>query len=382
MAASKKEKSFPQIAIVLGTRAELIKMAPVMRGLAKRGVAFLFIHTGQHGIDDLLSPLGVKKPDIVLEWTSDKRGRFGSQTAKALAWNVRNARKIGKILAQARPRVVVCHGDTMSTAAIATACKLYAPSAVLCHVEAGLRSHDLAEPFPEELSRRMTDLFSDVLFAPTSTAAANLSGVIYSGKKVFVTGNTNVDVLLENLPRARKMAVKLPKKPFVFAQMHRQENIRSRERCAAFVKLLGEIPAPVVLVFLENARKQFEKFGLMDKLYSAPNLLVNPNLPYLKFLKIFSNAACVVTDSGGQTEEAAVLKIPTVLFRKRNERQEAEQCGVAVRAGHDSAKALHFVKQALEKGEFYKRAKASKNPFGDGKAGARIAARLVMLAKG
>lgn len=235
------------IVIALGTRAELIKMAPVMRALTSRKVNYFFLHTGQHGIDDLLSPLGVKKPDVVLEWSASKRGRFGSATFAALLWNAKSTRRIGAVLRKLQPKVVVCHGDTMSTAAIAAACKLYAPCALIAHVEAGLRSHDLAEPFPEELSRRFVDLLSSILFAPTQTAANNLRGVIYSGKKVVVTGNTNVDVLLENLPRASKlkMPAGLPKGQFVFAQMHRQENIRSKERCEALVKLLKAIPAPV-----------------------------------------------------------------------------------------------------------------------------------------
>lgn len=367
------------LVIALGTRAELIKMAPVIRALDRRGISYFFLHTGQHAVDDLLAPLGVKRPDEVLEWPESKRGRFGSATFKALLWNAKSTRRIGHVLRRVQPKVVACHGDTMSTAAIAAASRLYAPSALIAHVEAGLRSHDLAEPFPEELSRRFTDLASKVLFAPTETAGRNLRGVLYLGKKVFVTGNTNVDVLLENLPRSRKVKAVLPAKPFVFAQIHRQENIRSRERCTAFADLLCAIPAPVVFVMLENAGKQFKKFGLLEKIYAAKNVSVRPNLPYLQFLKIFSSAACAVTDSGGQTEEAAVLKIPTVIFRKRNERPEAEECGVAVRVGCDAKKGLHFVVEALTKQDFYAQAKASKNPFGDGKAGERIAKELINL---
>lgn len=381
------------LVIALGTRAELIKMAPVMRALARKRVDYFFLHTGQHGISDLVAPLRVKKPDLSLEWAgggglggagSDGiRGRFGLETRRALLWSLRNARRIGVVLAKLRPAVVACHGDTMSTAAIAVAAKTYSRSSVLAHVEAGLRSNDLGEPFPEEFSRRLADLLSNALFAPTQGAAKNVSGALYRNKKVFVTGNTNVDVLLENLPRARKLAMPggIPKKGFVFAQMHRQENIRSRPRASAFVKLLAEIPAPVALVLLENTAKQFDKFGLMEEIKGAKNVLVKPNLPYLSFLKVFSNAACVVTDSGGQTEEAAVLKIPTVIFRKRNERPEAEECGVAVRVGFDEKKALHFVVDALTRQEFYARAKASANPFGDGKAGERIAVELIGLLK-
>ncbi len=369
------------LVIALGTRAELIKMAPVMRSLAGKKIQYHFLHTGQHKIGDLLEPLGVEEPDEILEWTDSLRGRFGSSTAQALAWNLGNTRRVGRVFARLRPKIIVCHGDTMSTAAIAVAAKARTGGALLAHVEAGLRSHDLKEPFPEEISRRVTDLLSDVLFAPTEKAAANLRGIIYRGKKIFVTGNTNVDVLLENLPRAEKLKVSLPSKPFVFAQMHRQENIRSRERTTAFVELLERIPVPVVFVFLENAAKQFEKFGLLSRIKNSKNIVVKPNLPYLTFLKIFSNSACVVTDSGGQTEEAAVLKIPTVVFRNKNERQEAEECGVAVRVGSDWKKALELVEEVLAKGYFYERAKKSNNPFGDGRAGERIAQELIRLLK-
>lgn len=372
-----------ELVIALGTRAELIKMAPVMRALQKEGLPYYFLHTGQHGIRDLIRPLVVKKPDEELECVESRsRGRFGSATVKALFWNLRSVHKIGKVLSRLRPKIVVCHGDTMSTAAIAVAAKRYSPSAVLCHVEAGLRSHDLREPFPEEVSRRLTDFLSDVLFVPTPQAANNLKGAAYRNKRIFVTGNTNVDVLLENLPKAKVLPDKLiPPKPFVFAQIHRQENIRSRERCSAFVDLLCRIPYPIVFVFLKNTWVEFSRYGLVKKIREARNIRVRPNLPYLVFLKVFSNAACVVTDSGGQTEEAAVLKIPTVIFRNRNERHEAEECGVAVRVGSDERKALHYVLEALQKKEFYLRAKRSKNPFGDGRAGERIARELAKLLK-
>lgn len=363
------------IMIVLGTRAELIKMAPVMRELQRRKMPYFFLHAGQHDIRDMIKQLNVKAPDLILEIPEVKRGRFEISTLKALLWNLGNFWRIRQAIKRLKPKLVLVHGDTMTTAAASLAAKSIGVNPpLLAHVEAGLRSGDVFEPFPEEISRRIADFCSDICFAPTERAAGNLRRHWYFGKKVYVTGNTNIDSLKLNLPVALKRSkIKLPPKPYAVAEMHRQENIKSRKRSTSFVEVLLNVPCPIIFTLFENTRRQLEKFGLLQKLRNAKHVRLHETLPYHDFLKLFANTACIITDAGGEIEEATVLRIPCIAFRKASERQEAEEAGVAVRVGSNAKLALEYINEALTKGAFYKRAKKARNPFGEGTASKQIA---------
>ncbi len=317
---------------VIGTRAELIKMAPVMWEFQNRNVPFFFLHTGQHDISDLVKLFKVKAPDLSLSKPKAKRGQFGTSILKAIYWNLKQLLALRAAIIEQKPKFVLCHGDTMTTtiAALATKSIFFPPK--LVHVEAGLRSGNILEPWPEELSRIVTDFLSDICFAPTEKAAKNLGALGFTGKKIFVTGNTNIDVLKLGLKLASTSKFKLPAKPYIFAQMHRQENISNKKRLEEFLKFITGLNKPVVFVYLENTRRQVEKFNLSHYI-KAKNLVVSDNLSYNDFMKVFSNASMVVTDSGGETEEATFLGIPTIVFRRFSEREEAEEVGVAVKYG-------------------------------------------------
>ncbi len=352
-------------------------MAPVMREFHERKLQYYYAHSGQHDVRDLCQSLGVRPPDLSLEIPQILRGRFGG-SIQALYWSIRTMWRLRRVFLDKKRvgdvKLVLVHGDTMTTATAALAARLILFHRPLVgHVEAGLRSGNLMEPYPEEASRRIADFCSDLFFAPTNKAAGNLIAEGVPKEKIFATGNTNVDVLMQNLPLAKKSGFKLPKTPYVFAQLHRQENIKSRQRFEAFVELLEKIPCKVMFVFLENARAQAKKFGFEQRILSAPNVVSTDNLPYHDFLRAFSNASCIVTDGGGEIEEACALKIPCIVFRHASERQEAEEAGCAVRIGHDAQKALSLVNEVLAKGDFYKRAAHSQNPFGDGRAAKKIA---------
>jgi UDP-N-acetylglucosamine 2-epimerase (non-hydrolysing) len=360
------------ILIVLGTRAELIKMAPVMKELNARKMKYFFLHTGQHGINDLAKELGVRKPDLVLSKPSSVRGGFGVSKLKALVWGAKIFFKTRKAIKRIRPKMVLVHGDTMSTALASFAAKSLLARPLLAHVEAGLRSGDLQEPFPEEISRRVADFFSDYWFAPTELARENLLREGKKKERVFVTGNTSMDLLHEKVGEAASSREKIPRKPFLYAQLHRQENIKSRERLQAFCHVLLNAPCKVVLVLVENTRAQMEKFGLLKPITSSPRIIVKPALPYTDFLKVFSNAACVLTDGGGEIEEACALQIPCIVFRVASERQEAEKAGCALRTGCNPVKALDAIEDALAKRGVFKKISSAKNPFGSGDAGKKI----------
>ncbi len=362
-------KKFP-VLITLGTRAELIKMAPVMRELQKQRIAYYYLHVGQHAVLDMISQLGIKKPDSILEISTEKRGRF-QKIVEAFIWGVKKFFLIRNEIMNVKPRLVICHGDTMTTSLVSVATKTIPNGPLLAHVEAGIRSGDYLEPFPEEIMRQVTDFFADVHFAPTSRAVKNLNNAWNIHKnKIFLTGNTNVDVLLHSLPIAlKKSNFHPPNKPYILAQMHRQENIKSRSRCTSFIETLIEIKKPVVFIYLENTSRQAKKFDLEEKLKSAKHITLVDNLAYFDFLKAFSKASAVFTDGGGETEEAATVDKPCIVFRLKTERQEAEESGAAVRVGADKKQALHYLNFALNRKFKFKH---NQMPFGDGNASKRI----------
>src|SRR3989338_8812366 len=176
------------ILICIGTGGELIKIAPVMRELQKIKIPYFFLNTGQHDLKEMIKQLEVKNPDkeFNILKKKEKRGRFQSLT-EALKWGFLNLRKTIK---KVNPKLVIVHGDTMTTGLTSLVIATL-PKIKLVHVEAGIRSHDLLEPYPEEIMRKVTDLFSNILLAPTEYSTKN----IRYKKKVYVTGNTNIDSL-------------------------------------------------------------------------------------------------------------------------------------------------------------------------------------------
>lgn len=366
-----------EVFITLGTRAELIKMAPVMRELAQQKIPYYYLHTGQHAVLDMVEQLRVKPPDSILEIPTEKRGRF-QRILQALWWGFKKFFLIRSEIKQIKPKIVINHGDTMTTALVAVAAKSILGGPKLAHVEAGIRSFDYSEPFPEEIMRQVTDFFADIHFAPTSRAVNNLQTSWNLHKnQIILTGNTNVDVLLQSLPIAwKKSKFVTPKARFVLAQMHRQENIKNRGRCTAFIETLIELRKPVVFIYLENTVRQARKFELEEKLKAAKHIKLVDNLAYFDFLKAFDKASAVFTDGGGETEEAATVDKPCVVFRMKTERQEAEESGAAVRVGADKEKALHYLNLALA-GKF--KFKKKQMPFGDGHAAQRIVASLKQM---
>ena len=346
------------IAIVLGTRAELIKMSPIIKELEKNKIKYVYIHTGQHNISDLLNELNLKNPDIILENPKIKRGRFSS-IVSAVLWNIKKFFLIRKHLKKIKPNLVLVHGDTMTTATATLSAKSL--GYLVGHVEAGIRSNNIKEPWPEELSRRITDKFADYLFAPTLMSYRYLKRK-YPNKKIFYTGNTNIDVLQENIKKIKKKK----SEDYVFVKLHRQENIKSKKRLREFIKLLNDIPFTKKLILTYNTKNQLKKYNLLDELNKVKNLEILDELSYLKFLSIFSNANVILTDGGGETEEASYLRIPCANFRDFSERKEATLLGFNIYT-RDIKKLKDYVIN-----NFNKKIQNIPCPFGDGKAAEKI----------
>jgi UDP-N-acetylglucosamine 2-epimerase (non-hydrolysing) len=257
-------------------------------------------------------------------------------------------------------------GDTNTVLAGALAAvKLGVP---VGHVEAGLRSYDSG--MPEEVNRVLVDHCSDFLFAPTAKSRQILLGEGVSDDKVFVTGNTVVDAVYQNLEIANRKGVvhscvEVDGEDYLLVTVHRQENVDSEKRFRGILEGLRmvhhESGIQVVYPIHPRAKKQLRVFGL-----APTGVLVIEPLDYLSFLQLESRAKLVLTDSGGVQEEACIVKVPCVTLRDNTERPETLEVGANVLAGTDPYEIVDKAKFMLSNGNGWA------NPFGDGRAATRI----------
>jgi len=351
--------------IILGTRPEIIKFSPIIREFERLGLDFFILHSGQHYSYNLdrvfFEQLGLPEARYNLDVGS---GSHGLQTGRMLIG-------IEDVLKRESPDVVLVQGDTNTTLAGALAAvKLHIP---VGHVEAGLRSYDRS--MPEEINRLLADHCSDLLFAPTEKSRRILLGEGISEDKIYVTGNTVVDALYQNLKLAegRRDVLKrlgLDEQGFFLVTVHRQENVDDKGRFSGILRgleLLNEsFGFPVVYPVHPRAEKMMKQFGLRPRGVR----LVEP-LDYLSFLMLESCARLVLTDSGGVQEETCILHVPCVTLRYNTERPETLEVGSNILAGTKPEVIVEKVKIMLN------RKRDWPNPFGDGKAGRRIVRILV-----
>lgn len=353
---NKMEKN---IVIVVGTRPEIIKMSPVIKRCQKRNIPFKIIHTGQHyslNMDSIFfKELDLPQPDFALE-AGQKASLQGDQTGLML-------KGIEKVLTELSVRQVVVQGDTNSVLAGALAAvKMGIP---VGHVEAGLRSYDRS--MPEEINRVIADQVSDYLYCPTPGAAANIAQEGGCTGKVFVTGNTIVDAVLEHekLAAQKSKILKtygLTAKKFLLVTVHRQENVDSVERFTDICEAIQAIDYPILYPIHPRSLKQAQKYGLLQNLPQQLQL-VEP-VGYLDFLQLEKEAALIVTDSGGLQEEACILNTPCLTLRENTERPETVTAGGNRLIGWRKERILAEVAEVLEHDSL----KNSHNPFGDGKS--------------
>ncbi len=351
-----------KIAVVLGTRPEIIKMAPVVRALEKQGIPFFILHTGQHYSYDLdrvfFEQLQLPAPAYNLEAGS---GSHAEQTARILV-------SVEKVLQKEKPDVVLVQGDTNSVLAGALASvKLHIK---VGHVEAGLRSYD--RTMPEEINRVVADHCADYLFAPTEKAQQILLSEGIPQNSVFVTGNTIVDAVSQNLELAKENnrileSLELEPQGYFLVTLHRQENVDDVKRYTSILRGLHQASidfnVPVIYPIHPRSRKRLAEFGIKaDKLR-----FINP-VDYFSFLQLERNARLILTDSGGVQEESCILKVPCVTLRDNTERPETLEAGSNVLAGTAAEKIVECARKMLGKPSDWH------NPFGDGHAGERIVA--------
>ena len=349
-----------KICITLGTRPEIIKMSPVIRACEERELDYFILHTGQHysyKMDRVFfEQLELPEAEYNLDVGS---GSHGEQTGKILIG-------VEKILQKEKPVIVLVEGDTNTVLAGALAATK--SHIKVGHVEAGLRSYD--RQMPEEINRVLTDHCSDFLFAPTEKARKILLGEGIPDAKIFVTGNTIVDAVYQNLSISEDRInplndLELVPEEYFLVTAHRQENVDVKERFEGIIEGLElvakEFGLPVVYPIHPRARKMMNHFGLKTN-----GIMFIEPLDYLSFLQLESKAKLVLTDSGGVQEETCILGVPCVTLRDNTERLETLEVGSNILAGTDSKKILDCTKLMLEGDNSWK------NLFGDGKAGKRI----------
>jgi UDP-N-acetylglucosamine 2-epimerase (non-hydrolysing) len=356
-----------KVLLAAGTRPEVIKLAPVLKALKKKsGVDARLCVTGQHRelLREALRAFGLR-PHVDLRLM-----RPGQTPAQVLE---RGRAALAPVLARERPDIVVVQGDT--TSALAAALAARAAGIPVAHVEAGLRSHDLRHPWPEEGNRMRIDAVSQLWFAPTETARKNLLKEGRGPAWLSVTGNTAVDALRWALRRARPPG-NLPKQKLVVVTLHRRESfgkplkgLMSAIASAAKARpewtwVLPVHPNPAV----RRAAKA---------LANLPTVRLVAPLGYLEFVGLMKRAEFLVTDSGGIQEEAPTLKKAVLVVRRRTERGELIGRGGKLIGNSGSRLKMELLKWTAGK----RPAAPKRNPFGDGRAGERIAAILLRYHK-
>jgi UDP-N-acetylglucosamine 2-epimerase (non-hydrolysing) len=316
-------------------------MAPVMRALRDAELPYRFISTGQHRetMDDLLSNFGVKGPDYRLYAGKDITSIPAMAVWGAcILWRTLWRRR--EIFGQERRGIVLVHGDTFSTLVGAIMGRL--AGLQVGHVEAGLRSFNLGNPFPEEIVRLLTFRLAGYLFCPGPWAVANLAAI--SGQKIDTGGNTLLDALRLAVSTSESVPVDLPERLFAVVTLHRFENIYSRPAIERVVNLVERIARHRYLLFIlhKPTELKLREFGLYDRLATSGNVEFRQRYDYFRFVRLILAADFVVSDGGSNQEECFYLGKPVLLLRKATERQEGlgENC---VLSGYDPEIVDHFV---------------------------------------
>lgn len=351
--------------VVVGTRPEIIKMAPVIKELERRGLDFFFVHTGQH-YDYEMSRVFIEELELP------------EPSASFRLENSNPATQIGEMMIKlekavqkpSKYRVMLIQGDTNTMlAAGLTALKL---GIRLGHVEAGLRSYDWR--MPEEHNRRMIDHVSDYLFAPTEIARRNLLEEHVWGE-IHVTGNTVIDALDMYFDRVEEVEQRVMEAlrfdEYALATFHRADNVDNPQVLRDFVRILRHSPLPVVFPLHPRTRRRLQEFGLWSTIRGIPHLQLLPPQGYSEFLALLRNCRVVLTDSGGVQEEATHPRIrrPVLVLRTSTERPEAVIHGFARVVGVNPVVVLAEFEKLLSEDVKL----PSVSPFGDGKAAKRIA---------
>jgi UDP-N-acetylglucosamine 2-epimerase (non-hydrolysing) len=358
-----------RVTTILGTRPEVIKLAPVIRELRRTPeTECVLVATGQHRemLDQMLDvfeleadvDLGVMRPDQ----------RLSDLTAELM-------RGLGNTVAATRPDWVLVQGDTSTT--LCGALAAFYESVPVAHVEAGLRTGHPRAPFPEEANRRLVTRLADLHLCPTPRSAANLVAESVPADRVRVTGNTVIDALLWAVERARLLPPPVPRtRPRrILLTLHRRESHGHaiRQVCAVVRELAQRHDTEVVFPV---HRSPAVRAVVLPALTGVDGVHLCEPLDYLDLVHVLDSSDLVLTDSGGIQEEAPTLGKPVLVLRDRTERPEAVEAGVARVVGTKPAVVHAAVTTLLDDPLAYRAMAHPENPFGDGRASARVVSAL------
>ena len=358
-----------KVMTVFGTRPEAIKMAPIVLQKHPDTIVPVVAVTAQHRemLEQVLNLFHIK-PDHDLNIMAAGQTLFDITTRAMMG--------LDKVLTEEKPDIVLVHGDTTTTFAGALAA--YYHQTAVGHVEAGLRTHNKYSPFPEEMNRRLTGCIADLNFAPTSTSEANLLAENVPPESIFVTGNTVIDALHHTVrddfdfQEESLKDVDFQNKRIILVTTHRRENLGEPMRHVyKALKQLTEEFDDVEVVFPVHKNPKVrevvnEELGGLAKVH-----LIDP-LDYEPFANLMHRAHLILTDSGGVQEEAPALGKPVLVLRDTTERPEAVDAGTVKLIGTDRERVYEEAKKLLTDKAEYSRMAESVNPYGDGKAAARI----------
>ncbi len=365
-----------KVLLIAGARPNFMKVAPIYAEMRRRSDEFLpmIVHTGQHYdaamSDAFFDDLGMPKPDIYLGVGS---GSHAVQTAKIMT-------EFEPVVLEHKPDLVLVVGDVNSTIACAlVAVKL---GVKVAHVEAGLRSRDRA--MPEEINRILTDSISDLLLTTSQDADVNLAAEGIPAEKVRFVGNVMIDSLLEHLKVAAtsniRETVGVVEGNYAVCTLHRPSNVDDESTFTGIIDSLIEISErlPIIFPVHPRTRAKIDEFDLDARILESKIRLIEP-LGYIDFMRLYSGARLVLTDSGGLQEETTVLGIPCLTLRENTERPVTITMGSNVLVGTDPEKIQAAANDALSNDS---RSKANVPPLWDGKAAGRICDELVHQSSG
>lgn len=359
------------VAVVIGTRPEAIKLAPVVRELASRRgpLAPVVVLTGQHRelSDDVLRVFRIRA-DHDLDVMRPDQSLFDT-TAAILTG-------LGEVFGRVKPAAVLVQGDT--TTAFAGALAAFYHRIPVGHVEAGLRTYDRDNPWPEEMNRHLVSALADLHFAPTTRARDALIRENVPRRAIHVTGNTVVDALQailaerEAAPPAPLRGLDLEGKELVVVTAHRRESWGPT--LAGIARALREIVdrrPRAVAVFPVHPNPNVSK-AVRPVLGGHPRVHLIPPLDYPAFIRLMARATLIITDSGGIQEEAPTLRVPVLVVRKTSERPEGARAGVVRIVGTDPARLTREALSLLASPARRAKMVVGRNPYGDGRAARRI----------
>lgn len=364
------DSRLPRVACVLGTRPEAVKMAPVVHALRATGRATpLIVNSGQHRelLAETMSLFDLRS-DVALDLMRPAQrlaGFFG-----------RCVESLDLALHEMQPKAVVAQGDTSTV--LAAALVAFYQHLPFFHVEAGLRTHNMRLPFPEEMNRALASRVTTVHFAPTQSSADNLRREGVPEEAIEVTGNTVIDALLSVRDmRIAHGVARTPGKRLIVVTAHRRENFGERFRdLLRALKEIARTHPDVEIVYPAHPNPEVRR-AIAEVIGDGDDVRIIEPLGYGPFVSLLDDATMVLTDSGGIQEEAPALGKPVLVMREETERPEAIAAGVARLVGTATATIVAETSRLLDDPAWYRTMAKGASPYGDGKAGGRIAKRIV-----